>query len=112
MDFLSTAHPRARLSAIALLFSDPSAPPPRAGAPTADAFPWLQDALDAAEFVAGAADARWGAARAAMGREAPWALDFLAIGNEDCGKVGALRELELRMRGRPARVECASLQNY
>ena len=58
--------------------------------PTADVFPWLQDALDAAEFISGRADSRWGAARAAMGREAPWALDFLAIGNENCGKVGAV----------------------
>ena len=44
--------------------------------------PLLQDALDSVEFVSGLADSKWGAVRAAMGRPDPWALKYLAIGNE------------------------------
>ena len=42
----------------------------------------LKDALDSVEFVSGPADSRWGAVRAAMGHPDPWALNYLAIGNE------------------------------
>jgi len=41
-----------------------------------------QDALDSVEFVTGVADTRWGGMRAAMGHPEPWALNYLAIGNE------------------------------
>ena len=41
-----------------------------------------KDALDSVEFVSGAADSKWGAVRAAMGHPDPWALNYLAIGNE------------------------------
>lgn len=41
-----------------------------------------QDALDSVEFVSGPADSKWGAVRAAMGHPDPWALNYLAIGNE------------------------------
>lgn len=34
----------------------------------------------------GAPDAGWGQVRADMGRSEPWALTYVAIGNEDCGK--------------------------
>ena len=43
---------------------------------------WLQDALDAIEFVRGDANSKWGAERAAMGRKHPWNLTYVAIGNE------------------------------
>lgn len=51
-----------------------------------DVWPYVQDALDSVEFIAGGADTRWGAVRAGMGRRAPWNLTYVAIGNEDCGK--------------------------
>jgi alpha-L-arabinofuranosidase len=41
-----------------------------------------QDALDSVEFVSGPADSKWGSMRAAMGHADPWALNYLAIGNE------------------------------
>ena len=44
--------------------------------------PLVQDALDSIEFITGSPDSRWGAARAAMGHPAPWALTYMAIGNE------------------------------
>ena len=42
----------------------------------------MQDALDSIEFISGPANSTWGAKRAAMGREKPWNLTYLAIGNE------------------------------
>ena len=47
---------------------------------------WVQDALDSVEFIRGSADSDWGSRRAAMGHAAPFSLQYLAIGNEDCGK--------------------------
>lgn len=37
--------------------------------------------------MSGAADSKWGSVRAAMGHPEPWALNYLAIGNEVCGPV-------------------------
>ncbi|KDD74833.1 hypothetical protein H632_c1045p0, partial [Helicosporidium sp. ATCC 50920] len=47
---------------------------------------FVQDALDSIEFVRGESDTRWGAERKNMGREKPWKLTYMAIGNEDCEK--------------------------
>jgi alpha-N-arabinofuranosidase len=47
---------------------------------------WIQDALDSVEFVLGNTSTKWGGLRASMGHPAPFRLDYLAIGNEDCGK--------------------------
>ena len=46
--------------------------------------PYVQDALDAVEYVTGASSPPWGARRAAAGRVAPYELQALAIGNENC----------------------------
>ena len=52
-----------------------------------DIQPYVQDALDSIEFAQGPADSYWGAKRAAMGHPEPFHIDYLAIGNEDCGKA-------------------------
>jgi hypothetical protein len=57
-----------------------------AGVPAAAAMELVRDALDSIEFVTGAASSTWGRVRAAMGHPEPWALNYVAIGNEDCGK--------------------------
>ncbi|CAL8462764.1 g2297 [Coccomyxa elongata] len=57
----------------------------REDVPTAQIGPWIQDTLDALEFITGSPDKKWGAVRASMGHEHPWNLTYLAIGNEDCG---------------------------
>lgn len=44
---------------------------------------YIQDVLDLIEWATGPADSKWGAVRAAAGREAPFDLEFLGIGNED-----------------------------
>jgi alpha-N-arabinofuranosidase len=54
--------------------------------PTNHLSQWVQDALDSVEFAIGDASTKWGSVRAAMGHPAPFRLDYLAIGNEDCGK--------------------------
>ena len=54
--------------------------------PNADIGGYVQDALDSIEFITGAPDSEWGSVRAAMGRSEPFALQYVAIGNEDCGK--------------------------
>ena len=47
--------------------------------------PFIQDALDTVEFTTGGANGTiWGARRAAAGRASPWALEALAVGNENC----------------------------
>jgi len=46
---------------------------------------YVQDALDAVEYAAGASDTPWGARRAAGGHAAPFELQAFAIGNENCG---------------------------
>jgi alpha-L-arabinofuranosidase len=47
---------------------------------------WVQDALDLIEFANGPADSTWGALRASMGRQEPFNLRFLTIGNEQWGQ--------------------------
>lgn len=47
---------------------------------------YIQDALDLVEFCRGGADTKWGAVRAAMGHEEPFALKYVGIGNEQWGK--------------------------
>jgi alpha-L-arabinofuranosidase len=45
--------------------------------------PFVQDALDEVEYVAGGPDTPWGARRAADGHPAPFPLTYVEIGNED-----------------------------
>jgi alpha-N-arabinofuranosidase len=54
--------------------------------PPSKVLPLLQDVLDSIEFITGPANSTWGSRRAEMGREEPWNLNYVAIGNEDCGK--------------------------
>src|SRR6202044_3773786 len=42
--------------------------------------------LDSVQFITGPSDSEWGSIRARMGHSAPFALQYVAIGNEDCGK--------------------------
>jgi alpha-N-arabinofuranosidase len=46
--------------------------------------PFLDEALGALEFLTGQASRGWGAVRASMGREQPWEINYLGIGNEVC----------------------------
>ncbi len=46
---------------------------------------YVQDALDLVEFCRGSASTKWGAVRAAMGHEEPFALRYIGIGNEQWG---------------------------
>lgn len=52
----------------------------------------MQEALEGIEFISGPPDSPWGSVRAAMGRPEPWALNYVAIGNE----VGQSREVARR----------------
>ena len=52
-------------------------------APGPDLDPYVQDALDEIEYVTGAADTKWGAERVKDGHPAPFALNYVEIGNED-----------------------------
>jgi alpha-N-arabinofuranosidase len=45
--------------------------------------PYVQDALDEIEYVTGGTDTKWGAVRAQNGHPAPFALNYVEIGNED-----------------------------
>jgi len=45
-----------------------------------------QDVLDGIEFARGPVNSTWGAVRASMGHPAPFQLEYVAIGNEDCYK--------------------------
>lgn len=45
--------------------------------------PYVQDALDEIEYVTGGSDTKWGAERAKDGHPAPFALNYVEIGNED-----------------------------
>lgn len=47
----------------------------------------FQEALDGIEFARGDANSTWGSVRAKMGRQEPFELKYVAIGNEDCGKT-------------------------
>ena len=54
--------------------------------PNEDIGGYVQDALDSIQFITGSPDSEWGSRRAQMGRTEPFALQYVAIGNEDCGK--------------------------
>jgi alpha-L-arabinofuranosidase len=51
--------------------------------PGPDLQPYVQDALDEIEYVAGDASTKWGAERAKDGHRAPFKLTYVEIGNED-----------------------------
>lgn len=55
-------------------------------APLEELDEWVQDALDLIEFANGPADSTWGAVRAAMGREEPFNMRYITIGNEQWGE--------------------------
>ena len=46
---------------------------------------YVQDALDLVEFCKGDASTKWGAVRVSLGHEAPFALKYIGIGNEQWG---------------------------
>jgi alpha-N-arabinofuranosidase len=51
--------------------------------PGADLEPYVQDALDEIEYVTGDVATKWGGQRAKDGHPAPFALNYVEIGNED-----------------------------
>jgi alpha-N-arabinofuranosidase len=51
--------------------------------PGPDLAPFVQDALDEIEYVAGGTNTTWGAARARDGHPAPFPLHYVEVGNED-----------------------------
>jgi alpha-L-arabinofuranosidase len=51
--------------------------------PGPDLKPYVQDALDEIEYCTGDASSKWGRARIKDGHEAPFALEYIEIGNED-----------------------------
>jgi alpha-N-arabinofuranosidase len=51
--------------------------------PGPDLEPYVQDALDEIEYVTGDASTKWGAERVKNGHPAPFALNYVEIGNED-----------------------------
>ena len=51
--------------------------------PGKDLEPFVQDALDEVEYVAGDSSTKWGAERAKNGHAAPYLLHYIEIGNED-----------------------------
>ncbi len=51
--------------------------------PGPDLQPYVQDALDEIEYVTGDASTKWGAERIKDGHPAPFALQYVEIGNED-----------------------------
>ena len=54
---------------------------------TAEFYRYIDDALDLVEFCRGDASTVWGKARIAMGHEEPFALKYIAIGNEQWGNA-------------------------
>ena len=44
--------------------------------------PFIDETLDAMQFLTGLQNTTWGARRASMGRKEPWKINYLAIGNE------------------------------
>jgi len=54
--------------------------------PVSEIQPWVQDALDSIEFAMGSQTSKWGSIRAEMGHPQPFNINYVAIGNEDCGK--------------------------
>ena len=56
-------------------------------APLDELQPWIDDALDLIEFANGDAQTtKWGAVRAKLGHEAPFGLEYIAVGNEEVGE--------------------------
>ncbi|KAL9232685.1 hypothetical protein vseg_007766 [Gypsophila vaccaria] len=53
---------------------------------TAYILPFVQEMLDSIEFARGDPSSQWGSLRASMGHPEPFDLNYIAIGNEDCGK--------------------------
>ena len=53
--------------------------------PTKDYKWYAQDALDLIEWATGPADSTWGRLRAEAGHPEPFTLNYIGIGNEDCG---------------------------
>jgi alpha-N-arabinofuranosidase len=51
-----------------------------------DIQPWVDSALNSIEFIMGSSNTTFGAMRANLGHEDPFTLEYMAIGNEDCGK--------------------------
>ncbi|MEW2113900.1 LamG-like jellyroll fold domain-containing protein [Streptomyces sp. NPDC005474] len=49
----------------------------------ADLGPYVQDALDEIEYATGSTSTTWGARRAADGHPAPFAINYVEVGNED-----------------------------
>jgi len=49
--------------------------------------PFIQDALDLIEFANGDSTSKWGKVRTDMGHSKPFGLKYLAIGNEQWGKI-------------------------
>ena len=56
----------------------------------------IRDILAALEYALGGPDTEWGALRARMGHEAPFALKYLEIGNENSGDLYAERYGRIR----------------
>lgn len=56
-------------------------------APISEMQEWIDDALDLIEFANGGSDTKWGKIRADLGHEAPFNLEYLAIGNEEVGAL-------------------------
>ena len=52
-------------------------------APGPDLQPYVNEALDEIEYVTGDANTKWGAERAKDGHPAPFALEYVEVGNED-----------------------------
>ena len=50
--------------------------------PTADIQPLIRGTLGSLEFVRGNPESKWGSVRAQLGRQQPWPLKYVAIGNE------------------------------
>lgn len=44
--------------------------------------PFIDETMEALEFLTGDSGSTWGSVRASMGREDPWDINYLAIGNE------------------------------
>ena len=55
---------------------------------------WVQDAINSVEFATGASTTPYGAIRAQMGHPAPFRLDYMAIGNENCQGNGVAAYLK------------------
>jgi alpha-L-arabinofuranosidase len=51
--------------------------------PEADLQPYVEDVLNEIEFITGNTSTKWGQVRASLGREEPYNLKFIEIGNED-----------------------------